>query len=194
MKKQEMKSMKKTSRTLLKCSLLTILLIDSALAGKLDAMLGAYSLNASVNGKSTALSGLGTYELAYLIPFKDHFELNIGYSFTMAGVIGGDYSYGPKLGVNFFPFNFSGSEKILLNNKTIEVQDFFKPYVGLTFNQRQYQSAKASYAGLGISAGFEKYISPKYTIKSEIKMNSYTGAADAKATEINILTGLIFNF
>jgi hypothetical protein len=169
-------------------------LSNTAFAGKIDAMMGAYSFNASVKDKTTSLSGLGTYEMAYLMPFKDHFEINIGYSFTMTGVIGGDYSYGPKIGINYFPFNFSNNEKIIVENKTIEIQDYFKPYAGFSFNQRQYQSAKASYAGFGISAGFEKFINPKYTIKSEMKLNSYTGAANAKATEINVLVGLLFSF
>jgi hypothetical protein len=186
--------MKKTSQLLLNSVAVFILLLNTAHAGKLDAMMGVYSLNATAKGKTTSLSGLGTYEMAYLLPFKDNFEINLGYSFTMTGVIGGDYSYGPKLGVNYFPFNFSSSEKIKVENKTIEVQDFFKPYIGLSFNQRQYQSASASYAGFGVSTGFEKYINPKYTIKSEIKMNSYTGATKAKATEINMLFGLVFSF
>ena len=81
-----------------------LLLAKTASAAKLDAMVGAYSFSASVQGRSTSFSGAGTYELAYLAPFRDHFELNLGYSFTMTNVVGGDYSYGPKLGVNFFPF------------------------------------------------------------------------------------------
>ncbi len=171
-----------------------ILTSFNAFAAKYDFMLGAYSYSAKVSGKSTSLSGLGAYEAAYLIPFKDYFELNLGYSFTMTSIIGGDYSYGPKIGFNYFPWNFSSNEKVLIDNKSIEIHDFYKPYIGLAFNQRQFQSAKASFAGFGVSIGFEKYLNSKYTLKSEIKMNSYSGASEARATETNILVGLVMGY
>jgi hypothetical protein len=179
---------------LLKIIIVTFLISINAYANKFDIMAGMYSFNGSANGKSSALSGFGVYEISYLQPFFNHFEANLGYSFTMTNVIGGDYSYGPKLGLNYFPFNFSSNEKILLNNKSIEVQDFYRPYVGIAFNQRQYQSAKTSYAGFGFSVGCEKYINEKFTLKSEVKLNSYTGASNATASEINILAGLVFNY
>jgi hypothetical protein len=112
----------------------------------------------------------------------------------MTSVIGGDYSYGPKLGLNYFPVNFASNEKIELPNKVIQVRDFYKPYVGFAFNQRQFQSARTSYAGFGISLGCEKYINKNYTIKGEVKMNTYTGASDASASEMNLLIGLVMGF
>jgi hypothetical protein len=171
-----------------------IIFCNNAFAGKYDLMFGMYSYSAKVSNKTTAVSGLGTYEGSYLMPLKDHFEISLGYSFTMTGIIGGDYSYGPKLGVNYYPVNFASNEKIELPNKTIEIHDFYKPYIGVAFNQRQFQSAKTSYAGFGFSLGCEKYINSNYTIKSEVKMNSYTGASEAQATETNILIGLVLGF
>lgn len=179
---------------LLSAGALIFTTINSAHAGKIDFMTGFYSFNAEVAGKTAKFSGLGIYEAAYLIPFKSHFELSLGYSFTMTDIIGGDMSYGPKIGVNYFPFNFSSNEKIELQNKTIEVRDFYKPYIGASFNQKQFQSAKTSFAGFGVSLGLEKFINQSYTIKTEIKMNSYTGASDSTANEMNLLVGLIFNF
>ncbi|MBC7715067.1 MAG: hypothetical protein H7177_17100 [Rhizobacter sp.] len=177
-------------------SALTLILgtMSSASATKIDVMAGFYSFSANVLGKSTAVSGVGTYEISYLSPFKNHFEFVVGYSMTMTGVIGGDYSYGPKLGVNYFPWNFSSNEKISLPNKTIEVKDFYKPYFGFAFNQRQFQSAKSSFAGFGASAGMEKYINSNYTIKTELRMNTYTGPSAGTAKEMNVLVGIIFNF
>ena len=163
-------------------TLISCLFSSNAFAGKYDLLVGAFSYSAKVADKTTAVSGLGTYEAAYLIPFKENFELNL------------DYSYGPKLGVNYFPLNFSSSEKIELPNKTIEIHDFFKPYVGIAFNQRQFQSAKTSYAGFGPVLGFEKYLNARYTLKSEVKMTSYTGASQATATEMNLLFGLVLGF
>ena len=171
-----------------------LFLSEASFAGKYDVMLGAYSFTAKVSSKTTKLSGIGTYELAYLHPITDHLEFNLGYSLTMTGVIGGDYSYGPKIGINYYPFNFASNEKIILANKTIEIQDFYKPYIGIAFNQRQYQSAKSAFAGLGLSIGCEKYINPKYTVKTEVKMNTYTGASQAEASEVNVLFGLVLGF
>ena len=51
-----------------------------------------------------------------------------------------------------------------------------------------------AFAGIGLSVGCEKYISPKYTVKTEVKMNSYTGPSQATASEINILAGLVLGF
>jgi hypothetical protein len=185
----------KTNYKLLSFLLATFIVNCSpAQASKFDLLFGAFSYDAKVGSKSTKVSGLGTYEIAYLLPFKDHFEINLGYSFTMTSIISGDYSYGPKLGVNYFPFNFSSNEKIILPNKVVEVHDYMKPYVGISFNQRQFQSAKSSYAGFGLSLGVEKFINPKYTLKFELKLNNYTGAAEATASEKNILTGLVISF
>ncbi len=183
-----------TKHKLLNVLVIVACLTPAAQAAKIDAMLGFYTFKAEVSGKSTSLSGLGVYEVSYLAPFKNHFEFVLGYSFTMTNIVGGDYAYGPKLGVNYFPWSFSGNEKIDLPNKTIEVKDFYKPYVGLSFNQRQFQSAKSSFAGFGISAGVEKHINDNYTIKSEIRMNSYSGPSGATASEINALVGVLFNF
>ncbi len=171
-----------------------ILTVPSAHAGKLDAMLGFYSFQATVQDKSANFSGLGAYEVSYLAPFKNHFEFVIGYSLTMTDIVGGDFSYGPKLGVNYFPFNFSSNEKIMLSNKTIEIQDFYKPYIGINFGQKQFQSAKTSFAGFGVSLGMEKYINTNYTMKGEVKMNNYSGPSGSSAKEMNLLVGVLFNF
>ena len=174
--------------------LIIMLSSPAAMAGKYDFLIGGYAYTANVAGKSTSFSGFGTYEAAFLQPFKEHFEMNLGYGFTMTGVVGGDYSYGLKFGINYFPFNFSSNGKVELPNKTIEIHDFYKPYIGIAFNQRQFQSAKTSYAGLGVSLGCEKYINERYTMKIEVKMNSYTGSAQATAKETNVLAGLVFGF
>lgn len=175
-------------------SLLFIIIFTNAYASKIDVMVGMYSFTGEASSKKSTFSGFGTYEAAYLHPFLSHFEANIGYSFTMTSVVGGDYSYGPKLGINYYPLNFSSNEKINLPNKTINVQDFYRPYIGIAFNQRQYQSVKTSYAGFGVALGLEKFINPNYTMKTELKLNSYTAASDATASEINLLVGLVFGF
>ncbi len=186
--------MKMKMLKLLSAGAIVLTTMDFANAGKIDFMTGFYSFDAEIAGKSAKFSGLGIYEASYLMPFKNHFELSLGYSFTMTDIIGGDMSYGPKIAVNYFPFNFSSNEKIELQNKTIEVRDFYKPYIGISFNQKQFQSAKTSFAGFGVSLGMEKFINTDYTIKTEIKMNNYTGASDSTASEMNLLVGLLFNF
>jgi len=186
--------MKTTLFKLLSLTGLMLLTTPTAQAGKIDAMVGFYSFKATVQNKSANFSGLGAYEFSYLAPFKNHFELVIGYSLIMTDIVGGDLSYGPKIGVNYFPFNFSKNETISLPNKTIEIQDFYKPYVGLNFGQKQFQSAKTSFAGFGFSLGMEKYINPDYTVKGEIKMNNYSGPSGSTAKEMNLLVGMLFNF
>lgn len=166
----------------------------SAFAGKVDALFGVYSASGSGAGKNTNLSGVGATEFSYLIPFRENYELTLGYCYIVFGGITSDFGYGPKVGINYFPFNFSSNEKILIPDMTIEDKDFFKPYLGASFNQVQYVSNKTSFAGFGVSAGFEKYLSPKYTLKSEVKYKMYTGSSDSRLNEINFLTGLVINF
>lgn len=167
---------------------------SNSYAGKLDILFGAYSSSGQGSGKTTSLSGLGSFEMSYLIPIREKFEVSLGYNYTIIGGITSDYSYGPKLGVNYFPFNFSSSEKIILPNTTIDVNDFFKPYVGLNFNQKQFVSNKTFFAGFGVAAGFEKYISPQYTVKAEIKYKALTGSSESSLNEINLLGGLVIVF
>lgn len=185
------------NQNLYKYILVTIFLFSissNSYAGKLDLLFGAYSSSGQGSGKTTSLSGLGSFEMSYLVPIREKFEVSLGYNYTIIGGITSDYSYGPKLGVNYFPFNFSSNEKIVLPNATIEVNDFFKPFVGLNFSQKQFVSNKTFFAGFGLGAGFEKYISPEYTIKAEIKYKTLTGSSDSSLNEINILGGLVIVF
>lgn len=163
-------------------------------AAKFDLLFGAYSSSGQGAGKNTSISGLGVFEMSYLIPIKEKFEIILGYNYTIIGGITSDYSYGPKLGFNYFPFNFSSNEKIVMPNSTIEVNDFFKPFVGFNFSQKQFVSNKTFFAGFGLAAGFEKYISPKYTVKAEIKYKTLTGSSESSLSEINVLGGLIILF
>lgn len=178
-----------------KLLLASLLLISvNSYAGKFDFLTGMYSFSGKVGSRSSSISGFGVYEGSYLVPFNNQFEFVAGYSFTMTGVIGGDYSYGPKLGLNYFPVTYSGRTEIQLDRKSIVINELLKPYVGISFNQRQYQSIKTSYAGLGISAGCEKYINDRITLKGELKLNSYSGPSNSTASEMNILAGLVFDY
>lgn len=178
----------------LKLTLILFFICNLAVAGKIDLLTGFYSFSGKSGNRSSSVSGLGIYEMSYLGAFKDQFEFMAGYSLTMTGIIGGDMSYGAKLGINYYPFNFSSDQKIELDGKEIEVHDNLKPYLGIGFNQRQFQSVRNAYAGLGITVGCEKYINPKYTLRSEVKFNTYSGSSNSTASEINVLVGLVFGF
>jgi hypothetical protein len=175
-------------------SLIFLLSISNAYAGKYDITTGFFSLSGKNSGKSSTVSGLGIYEASYINTFKEKFEFFVGYSLTMTGIVGGDMSFGPKLGINFFPLNYSSNEIIQLEGKTIEVHDYWKPYIGVSFNQRQFQSVKNSFAGLGFNLGTEKYINQQFTIKTELKLNTYTGPSNSSASEMNLLVGLVYGF
>lgn len=171
-----------------------IFISNFAFAGKIDVMTGYFNFSGEASGRKSTVSGAGLYEISYLGSFAERFEFLAGYSLTMTGIIGGDMSYGPKIGLSYYPINFSSNERIQLEGKTIEVHDFLKPYIGFTFNQRQFQSVRNSYAGLGLSLGAEKYINQRITIKSELKLNSYNGPSNSTASEMNLLVGLVYGF
>lgn len=175
-------------------SLILILNFTNAYAGKFDITTGYFSLTGKSSGRESTVSGAGIYEASYLSSFKEKFEFFVGYSLTMTNIIGGDMSFGPKIGINFYPINYASNEIIQLEGKTIEVYDYWKPYVGVSFNQRQFQSVRNSFAGLGFNLGTEKYINQQITIKTELKLNSYTGPSNSTASEMNLLVGLVYGF
>lgn len=160
--------------------------------GRLDFSYGYFSISSKSAGKTTNISSLTAANLAYLSPFGDKAQLNIGYSVLLADMSGSDKGYGVNVGMNYFPFNSSKNE--ILKDEIFHIERFeiWKPYVGAGFYQRDFQSTKNSYAGFGGNIGIERYYNKTLSLKTELRYITLTGSNSSTVKEINAFLGVIF--
>ena len=160
--------------------------------GRLDFSYGYFSISSKSGDKTTNISSPTAANLAYLLAFGEKAQLNIGYSVLFADMAGSDKGYGVNVGMNYFPFNSSKNEKLKDEHFDVERFELWKPFVGLGFYQREFQSIKNSYAGFGSNLGIERYYDKLMSFKAELRYIALAGASEAKATELNAFLGIIF--
>lgn len=174
-------------------SLIFILMSFNAFAiGRLDLSYGYFSINSKTTEKSTSISNPTAANLAYLLPFGEKAQLNFGYTILLADYSGSDKAYGLNVGINYFPISSSKNEKLKDEHFDVERYQIWKPYVGIGFYQREFQSIKNSYAGIGINPGIERYYDKSMSFKGELRYIALTGSNESTATEINAFLGVIF--
>jgi hypothetical protein len=159
--------------------------------GRLDFSYGYFAINAKTKDNSSNVSAPYAANLAYLYPFKEKTQLNIGYTVLFTDVSGTDKGYGVNLGVNYFPLHSAKNETLKNEYFEVERNTKWKPYVGLGFYQREFQSIKNSYAGLGLSTGVEHYFDKFMSFKGEIRTIALSGSNDSSASELNAFVGVI---
>lgn len=158
--------------------------------GKLDLLFGVFSLTAETDNGSGSISGVGSYLLAYRHPLSQTLELGLGYSMNATETFGGDLGYGPDLGISYFPLTTTQPEEFRDNTTTVKISPLWRPYVSLSFHQRQYQSTQTSYGGFGLAGGSEYQWKPTMSFKLEIRLLNLTGPSNGKATEIDAMAGI----
>lgn len=157
-------------------------------------MVGAFSLNATTNEGSGSIANLGNYSITYSSNITDHFELGLGYSLFMTGVVGGDLGYGIDASVNYFPLTYSSRYSENSINSNVSISSLWRPFVGASFHQRQFQSVNSSYAGFGVSAGTEVALDMSFDFKAYMRYIALSGPNDASATQMDFLLGITFPF
>lgn len=168
----------------------------SAVAGKLEIAGGAYSFSATNprNNTSSTLSGLGSYRAGYRHTVWDRFEFDVGYSLLATDAIGGDLSFGFDLGLNYFPFTGTGDIFTQTPNAYVMLQHVWRPFVGVSFNQRNFQSTSAQYAGLGIKAGVEYQWVEKLSLTGAFRYISLGGPNQSTADQMDLTAGFLVQF
>lgn len=166
--------------------------IASAADGKISLTGGYFALNAKAGGASTSISNPSAFRIAYQYPVMEKFELVAGYSILLADFAGTDLGYGLDLGANYYPFTLSHDD--IVKDPVFDVKriEKYSPYVGLGFYQRQFQSVKNSYAGLGFTAGTEKYYTNKINLKLEGRYVNLGGSGESTATEMSFMFGIAY--
>lgn len=180
-------------RNLLK--ILPLLLLGSkALAsdGKFVASYGFFAISAKADGRTSSISNPSAFHLGYLQPKWDKWELKIGYTVLMADFSGSDLGYGIDAGINYYPVSAAGEENYSDGIVSARRYELWKPFVGMSFNQRSFQSVRNSYAGFGVCAGTERFYNEKMNFRAEARYVALGGSNESEATETSVFAGLVF--
>ncbi|MCB0385196.1 MAG: hypothetical protein KDD43_07370 [Bdellovibrionales bacterium] len=165
-----------------------------ASASKLDIMAGWFSISAKTNSGSSELSNFGAYRINYFIPVFRQLDLTVGYSLLMSDTFGGDLGYGVDGGVTYYPISNSRPIKADSENARMVVDSLWRPYAGLGFSQRQFQSVQSTYAGFSLFGGVERSLMREFDFKAELRIVELQGAGVATATEMTLVAGIIYLF
>ncbi len=161
-------------------------------AEKISVTGGFFSIDATAGQQSSSISSPSAFHIGYQKTFADNLEFKIGYSLLLADFSGSDLGYGVDVGLNYYPLSAAADEKYTDENLTVKTYETWRPFVGLAFNQRNFQSVRNSYAGMGINVGAERYHNEKMNWVGEIKYTSLGGSNESEATEMQLVLGVVF--
>lgn len=161
--------------------------------GKFDFSVGYFRLNAETDKGKGSVSNIGAYQMLYRRAVQSQLEVALGYSLVVSKVYTGDMGFGPDLGLIYFPFSLASSYHFESQNTYVSASEIWKPYGGISFHQRQYQSTQSSYAGFSVGAGVEYLWSSSFSMKGELRSLQMTGP-QSKAGEIDALVGISLPF
>lgn len=129
------------------------------LANKISAQFGFYDIKAqalnSGQTSTTSLTQLGSYQLSASFSLFDPIEVGAGYSLFYSKTVSGDMGFGPDLFLRYFPFVRGSKTTLEQEGVKLKMLEAYRPYVGFSFHQRQFQSVQTSYSGFGLSSGVE---------------------------------------
>ncbi|MCB0363488.1 MAG: hypothetical protein KDD35_12235 [Bdellovibrionales bacterium] len=171
-----------------------VLCAQGALATKIDVMPGWFSISAKTATASNEISNFGIYRINYMISLMPKLDLAVGYSLIMSNTVGGDLGFGLDGALLYYPISTSGRIIASSENAKISIDGIWRPYVGVGFGQRQFQSVQSSYAGFSANLGIERSMARDFDLKGEIRVLFLQGARESTATEISAVSGFIFFF
>lgn len=166
----------------------------SAYAGKFDLGMGYFSISAKTEKSQGSLANIGSYLAGYRHQIGSKLEVSLGYTVLMSKSVGGELGYGPDFGAYYYPFSRNSSLEMDAFAARLSWSEVWKPFLGVSFSQRQFQSVQASYAGARLTVGTERYIDSSMSALIMAHYGSLSGNAGATATEINIIGGISFAF
>ncbi|MBF0441874.1 MAG: hypothetical protein HQK54_08225 [Oligoflexales bacterium] len=167
-----------------------IFIPEIILASGYSIMGGYFQLDAKTKTTRDKLANLGIYHFVYESEIGDRFVFRPSYSFYILGTKSMDLGFGFDLELAYYPFTFN--RPFQYNDRTISWSYFevFRPSIGFSFNQRQYQSINSSYAGAGITLSIDYQFSEKYYITTKIRYISLKGPLTSHISEYNVMGGI----
>ncbi|MFK8139285.1 MAG: hypothetical protein AB8E15_13075 [Bdellovibrionales bacterium] len=175
-------------------SLVLVLLSTQAFAGKMDLGFGFYSLEAKTSSASGSSANLGLYRANYAMDLTRNLDFNVGYTLIMSNIVGGDLGYGFDFGVSWYPLGPSAPIMGGVEGLFVKIEPTYRPFVELSFHQRQFQSVQSSYAGFGIALGAERDFTDSYDLKASARFISLDGPSGSSASELSLSFGVVFPF
>lgn len=164
-------------------------------ADKIQIKAGAFNISAKTERGNGTLSGIGGYQINYQKAFAGRFALSLGYSVVMSEVIGGDMGFGFDLGFTYYPFSQSNPEKVESVGGTVQIVDLWRPYAGLGFQERRFQSIEANFSGFNLNLGVERQLNWHHTSALfELRYGMMAGKNGSTADELLVLAGLSVPF
>ena len=169
--------------------ILLVLLGSSTATSQVGTSLSFFSLKAKTSRGSQSLANLGHFQVGYELPVFDKIRVTPSYSLYILGSDLSDLGYGLNVGVSYFPFSLNRSLVHRSSDLFIHSSEQIRPYISLSFHQRQYQSIQSTYAGLGVKFGTD------YQWKQDTRLNfwiaslSLSGPLESKLTELQIGAG-----
>lgn len=163
-------------------------------AQKLSLGFGAYSINAKVGANETTVSNLGAYRIQYHSKIQEQFELLLGYNILIEKIYNGDKAFGPFVGFSYYPYGSTTVSQSSVSNISISNIKQLNPYVYAGFNQRQYQSVKATYSGFSFGGGAEMGWNKEIAFFSDIQYAVLDGPNEGAASEFMGIAGIMYNY
>lgn len=174
--------------------LLACSLMSGSFATKLDFSSGMFSIGARSATRRGSLTGFGAYSIALKHRLLSQVEMSVGYSVVVSGGISGDLGYGFDVGADYFPLTSESTYTFETAERSLVFYERWRPYVGLSFHQRQFQSIQAGFAGVGIRAGIEYPLSESLAVTATARYILYSGSRATSATELDLLVGMSLGF
>lgn len=167
---------------------------QKARATKIDVMTGYYSITAETATASSEISNFGLYRINYMISLLPQLELIVGYSLMMSDILGGDLGFGIDGSIVYYPISTSWRIQAVVDNAKMSIDGLWRPYMGMGFSQRQFQSVQSTYAGFSFNLGVERSLARVFDLKGEIRYLFLQGTRDSTATELSAVAGVVFSF
>jgi hypothetical protein len=161
---------------------------------KFDIGFGFYAVTAKTSTGSGSTSGIGLYQLNYRRTISPKFEIAVGYTIYFSGLVSGDSGSGLDLGFNYYPFTFSGPIESNGPGAKMKMEELWRPYVGGTFNQRNFQSVQTTYTGFGIVLGVERVLNEKMNLNAVVRDLKLSGPKNSTGSELDFAVGVGFKF
>lgn len=164
---------------------------NTALANGLHSTVGYYSLNAKTSNGRLTLSNLGVYRFLYEVEVAKKFSFKPAYSlYTIATASGLELGYGTDLEFSYFPIANNSPMSYQNSNISWDTYEIFRPYVSLSFHQRQYQAIQSNYAGLGFQVGCSFQYNQSIQITAYGAFINLVGPLSSRIGEIQVGTGV----
>lgn len=167
---------------------------SEAASNKIDLDVGYYSLTASSGSTSGTISNPGIYRVGYRRAVSPRVDIGIGYTILFTKIISGDTGFGLDINGTYYFLGASSLVESQGEHSYLAYTEDLRPYVSLSFAQRNYQSIQTSYAGFGASAGIEKNLVERLSAKISARYNMLSAGDESSAKELSFSGGIVIEF